>query len=90
MNNICRQPLASYHRLRPQDKRLFSEALQRYIRELPAEGFGDVIIADFNRICDESVFPKMQTHRFDVHESTLDEIARENEAFQQTLSKKLF
>lgn len=74
MSRLDKPPLTNYTLMNPKERRLFDAELNTYIRQLPLGLEDDTIQEDFNRVCQEEVFPTMKPERHVLERSTPAEI----------------
>ena len=56
MSKMNKPVLSSFRRLGEYDKKKFNKLLNQYIQSLPAEGWLDILMNDFNDITQEAIF----------------------------------
>ena len=81
-------PMTNFHKLEPKQKRLFNEELNLYIRAL-SDDFEEKIKEDFNRVCQEEVFPFLNTKYkyLAVRPSNEEELAKETKEYTELIFK---
>jgi hypothetical protein len=81
-------PMTNFHKLEPKQKRLFNEELNLYIRALSYD-FEEKIKEDFNRVCQEEVFPFLNTKYkyLAVRPSNEEELAKETKEYTELIFK---
>jgi hypothetical protein len=79
-------PMTNFKSLEPKQKRLFNEDLNAYIRALPCE-FESYITEEFNRVCQEEIFPFMNTKYkgMIVRPSNETELSKETKEYTELL-----
>jgi hypothetical protein len=81
-------PMTNFHKLEPKQKRLFNEELNLYIRAL-SDDFEEKIKEDFNRVCQEEVFPFLNTKYkyLAVRPSNEEELSKETKEYTELIFK---
>jgi hypothetical protein len=81
-------PMTNFHKLEPKQKRLFNEELNKYIRAL-SDDFEEKIKEDFNRVCQEEVFPFLNTKYkyLAVRPSNEEELSKETKEYTELIFK---
>jgi DNA-directed RNA polymerase subunit F len=81
-------PLTNFHKLEPKQKRLFNEELNKYIRALTEE-FDKKITEDFNLVCQEEIFPFLNTKykNMIVRPSNEEELSKETKEYTELIFK---
>ena len=74
MSKLDRLPLSNFVNLNAKEKRQFDQALNEYIKSLPPGEEIQTITQDFNRVCNEEIFPYMKPERFVLPKSTPEEL----------------
>jgi hypothetical protein len=90
MSRQNHDPMTQFRDLEPKQKRLFNEELNRYIRAL-TEDFETKIIKDFNYICQEEIFPFLNTKYKNlavVRPSNEEELEKETKEYTELLFKE--
>jgi len=90
MSRQNHDPMTQFKSLEPKQQRLFNEELNRYIRALTGD-FEEVIIKDFNYICQEEIFPFLNTKYKNlavVRPSNEEELQKETKAYTELLFKE--
>ena len=90
MSRQNHDPMTEFKSLEPKQQRLFNEELNRYIRAL-TEDFEEVIIKDFNYICQEEIFPFLNTKYKNlavVRPSNKEELEKETKEYTELLFKE--
>ena len=80
--------MTNFKLLEPKQRRLFNEELNTYIRGLPSD-FEPYITEEFNRICQEEIFPFMNTKYkgMIVRPSNEEELEKETKEYTELLWK---
>lgn len=81
-------PMTDFRQLEPKQKRIFNEVLNEYIRLLP-DDFEPTITNDFNLICNEEIFPFMNTKYKNmlIRPSSVEELECEKKEYKDLLYK---
>jgi len=81
-------PMTDFRQLEPKQKRIFNEVLNEYIRLLP-DDFEPTITNDFNLICNEEIFPFMNTKYKNmlIRPSSVEELEGEKKEYKDLLYK---
>ena len=90
MSRQNHDPMTQFRDLEPKQKRLFNEELNRYIRAL-TDDFEEKIIKDFNYICQEEIFPFLNTKYKNlavVRPSNEEELQKETKEYTELLFKE--
>lgn len=79
-------PMTQFKNLEPKQQRLFNEELNRYIRALTGD-FHNKITEDFNYICNEEIFPFLNTKykNMAVRPSNEEELANETKEYTELI-----
>ena len=80
-------PMTQFKNLEPKQQRLFNEELNKYIRALTGEDFHNKITEDFNYICNEEIFPFLNTKykNMAVRPSNEEELANETKEYTELI-----
>jgi len=90
MSRQNHDPLTQFRDLEPKQKRLFNEELNKYIRAL-TEDFHNKITEDFNYICQEEIFPFLNTKYKNlsvVRPSNEEELEKETKEYTELIFKE--
>jgi len=89
MSRQNHDPMTSFKSLEPKQKRLFNEELNKYIRAL-TEDFDKKITEDFNFICNEEIFPFLNTKykNLAVRPSNEEELEKETKTYTELIFKE--
>jgi len=81
-------PMLNFKYLEPKQKRLFNEELNRYIQQLPTD-FDTYILNDFNLVCNEEIFPFINTKykNMFVRPSSNEELEKEQKEYCELIFK---
>jgi hypothetical protein len=79
-------PMTQFKNLEPKQQRLFNEELNRYIRALTGD-FHNKITEDFNYICNEEIFPFLNTKykNMAVRPSNEEELSNETKEYTELI-----
>jgi hypothetical protein len=90
MSRQNHDPMTQFKHLEPKQQRLFNEELNKYIRALTITGdFEKKITEDFNYVCQEEIFPFLNTKykNMAVRPSTQEELAQETKEYTELIFK---
>lgn len=89
MSRQNHDPMTQFKDLEPKQKRLFNEELNIYIRAL-TEDFETKITNDFTNVCQEEIFPFLNTKykNLAVRPSNEEELRKETKAYTELLFKE--
>jgi hypothetical protein len=89
MSKENHDPMREFKSLEPKQQRLFNEALNKYIRALP-DNFEERITYDFNLVCQEEIFPFLNTKykNMVVRPSNEAELAKETKEYTELIFKE--
>ena len=89
MSRQNHDPMTNFKNLEPKQKRLFNEELNQYIRAL-TEDFDKKITEDFNLVCQEEIFPFLNTKykNLAVRQSSEEELSNETKEYTELLFKQ--
>ena len=74
MSKLDRPPLTNFLSFDAKEKRKFDQALNEYIKSLPQGEEIEAIEKDFNRVCNEEIFPCMKPEKYILPKSTAEEL----------------
>jgi len=79
-------PMTQFKHLEPKQQRLFNEELNKYIRALTGD-FHNKITEDFNYICQEEIFPFLNTKykNMAVRPSNEEELSKETKEYTELI-----
>ena len=88
MSRQNHDPMTNFKSLEPKQKRLFNEELNQYIRAL-TENFDKKITEDFNFVCQEEIFPFLNTKykNLAVRPSNEEELEKETKEYTELIFK---
>jgi hypothetical protein len=88
MSRQNHDPMTNFKSLEPKQKRLFNEELNRYIRAL-TDDFDKKITEDFNFVCQEEIFPFLNTKykNLAVRPSNEEELKKETKEYTELIFK---
>jgi hypothetical protein len=88
MSKENHDPMREFKSLEPKQQRLFNEALNKYIRALP-DNFEERITYDFNLVCQEEIFPFLNTKykNMVVRPSNEEELKKETKEYTELIFK---
>jgi hypothetical protein len=81
-------PMTNFHKLEPKQKRLFNEELNAYIRSLTVD-FEQKIKEDFTQVCQEEIFPFLNTKykNLAVRPSSEEDLKKETKEYTELIFK---
>jgi len=81
-------PMTEFKKLEPKQQRLFNEELNKYIRALTGD-FHNKITEDFNYICQEEIFPFLNTKykNMAIRPSNEEELSKETKEYTELIFK---
>ena len=81
-------PMTNFHKLEPKQKRHFNEELNAYIRSLTVD-FEQKIKEDFTRVCQEEIFPFLNTKykNLAVRPSSEEDLKKETKEYTELIFK---
>jgi hypothetical protein len=88
MSRQNHDPMTNFKSLEPKQKRLFNEELNKYIRAL-TDNFDKQITEDFNFVCQEEIFPFLNTKykNLAVRPSNEEELKKETKEYTELIFK---